>query len=109
MAYLPTYAEDAPSRQEIDALLGLAQLDFGANWCGVCQGAQPAIATAMANYPALRHIKVEDGPGRPLGRSYRVKLWPTLIFLRDGQEIERLVRPTEEAEIAAALARLVTT
>ena len=108
MAYLPTYVEDAPSRQEIDALPGLALLEFGTNWCGHCQGAQPAIATAMANYPALRHIKVEDGPGRPLGRSYRVKLWPTLIFLRDGKEIERLVRPTGEAEIAAALGRLTT-
>lgn len=106
MAYVSTYAEDAPSRQEIDALAGLALLEFGANWCGHCQGAQPAIAAAMASHPDLRHIKVEDGPGRRLGRSYRVKLWPTLIFLRDGQEIERLVRPTDAAEIAAALSRL---
>jgi len=52
------------------------------------------------------HNKVEDGPGRRLGRSYRVKLWPTLIFLRDGQEVERLVRPTQAAEVAAALHRL---
>ncbi|HLO61417.1 MAG TPA: thioredoxin family protein [Azonexus sp.] len=109
MAYLPTYVEEAPARQEIDVLSGRALLEFGTNWCGHCQGAQPAIAAAMANYPALRHIKVEDGPGRPLGRSYRVKLWPTLIFLRDGQEIERLVRPTSAAEIAAALARLAAT
>lgn len=106
MAYVPTYAEEAPSREEIDALPGLALLEFGANWCGHCQGAQPAIAAAMAGYPALRHIKVEDGPGRRLGRSYRVKLWPTLIFLCDGRELERLVRPTNEADIAAALARL---
>lgn len=108
MAYLPTYVEDAPSRQEIDALPGLALLEFGTNWCGHCQGAQPAIAAAMANYPDLHHIKVEDGPGRSLGRSYRIKLWPTLVFLRDGQEIERLVRPTDEAEIAATLVRLTT-
>ncbi|MDE2441067.1 MAG: thioredoxin family protein [Betaproteobacteria bacterium] len=108
MAYVPTYAEAAPSQEEIDTLPGLALIEFGANWCGHCQGAQPAIVAAMASYPMLRHIKVEDGPGRRLGRSYRVKLWPTLIFLRDGQESERLVRPTSEAEIAAALARLVS-
>ncbi|MCG2575794.1 thioredoxin family protein [Dechloromonas sp. XY25] len=108
MAYLPTYSEDAPARDEIDALPGLLLLEFGTNWCGHCQAAQPAIAAAMADYPALRHIKVEDGPGRRLGRSYRVKLWPTLIFLRDGQEIRRLVRPTDKADIAATLARLAT-
>ena len=31
-----------------------------------------------------------DASGRPLGRSFKVKLWPTLVFLRDGREIERL-------------------
>ncbi len=106
MAYVATYAEQAPPREEIEARSGLALLEFGANWCGHCQGAQPAIAAAMVAYPDLAHIKIEDGPGRRLGRTYRVKLWPTLIFLRDGQEIERLVRPAAEAEVVAALRRL---
>lgn len=109
MAYVQTYVEEALSREEVDALPGPVVLEFGANWCGHCQGAQPAIAAALASHLALHHIKVEDGPGRRLGRSYRVKLWPTLVFLRDGQEIERLVRPNGEAEILAALARLSTT
>lgn len=106
MAYVATYADQAPPREEIEARSGLALLEFGANWCGHCQGAQPAIAVAMLAYPDLAHIKIEDGPGRRLGRTYRVKLWPTLIFLRDGQEVERLVRPTAEADVAAALRRL---
>ncbi len=106
MATVQTYLEEAPSREEVDALPGPVVLEFGANWCGHCQGAQPAIAAALASHPALRHIKVEDGPGRRLGRSYRVKLWPTLVFLRDGQEIARLVRPNGEKEIAAAIGQL---
>ena len=106
MAYMPTYVEEAPTREEIDARPGLVLLEFGANWCGHCQAAQPAIAAVLAGHPALVHNKVEDGPGRRLGRSYRVKLWPTLILLRDGQEIERLVRPADAATIATALARL---
>lgn len=108
MAYVATYAEQAPPRKEIEARSGLALLEFGANWCGHCQGAKPAIAAAMLAYPDLAHIKIEDGPGRRLGRTYRVKLWPTLIFLRDGQEVERLVRPAAEADVAAALRRLPT-
>ena len=106
MTYNPTYAVDAPERAEIDALPGSLLLEFGVDWCPHCQGAQPAIEEALRGHPALRHVKVEDGPGRPLGRSFRVKLWPTLIFLRDGQEVERLVRPTQAAEVAAALHRL---
>lgn len=100
------YTPAAPERSSIDALSGAAVLEFGTNWCGHCMATQTPLAQAMAAYPQLRHYKIEDGPGRALGRSYRVKLWPTLILLRDGQEIERLVRPVDAATIATALARL---
>lgn len=99
MAYIPTYAVDAPERAEIDALPGLVLLEFGVDWCPHCQGAQPAIEAALGDYPALRHIKVEDGAGRRLGRTFRVKLWPTLILLRDGQEVGRVVRPLAAEEV----------
>jgi thioredoxin 1 len=100
------YTEAQPDRREIDALRGAAVVDFGTNWCGYCRAAQPLVDAAFAQHPEVRHLKVEDGPGRPLGRSFRVKLWPTLVFLRDGQEVARLVRPHDTAEIERALAGL---
>src|SRR5687767_12853192 len=87
-----------PSRAEIDALPGATVLEFGTSWCGWCRAAQPLIGAALARHPQVRHLKVEDGPGRRLGRSFRVKLWPTLIFLKDGQEIGRLVRPRDTGQ-----------
>jgi thioredoxin 1 len=95
-----------PAREEVDAMPGLTMLEFGANWCPICQGAQRHIESALSACPEVRHVKVEDGKGKPLGRSYKVKLWPTLIFLRDGQEVGRLVRPNEQAPIAQALEAL---
>ena len=106
MPYDAIYREAAPERAELDTGRGLQLLEFGANGCGHCQAAQPAIREVLETLSDLPHRKVEDGPGRRLGRSYRVKLWPTLILLRDGQEIERLVRPADAATIATALARL---
>ncbi|NJD23811.1 MAG: thioredoxin family protein [Betaproteobacteria bacterium] len=99
MPYDATYRADAPERATLDARRGLQLIEFGADWCGHCQAAQPAIRAALATWPDLPHRKIEDGPGRRLGRSYRVKLWPTLILLRDGQEIGRVVRPTAEGEV----------
>lgn len=78
-------------------------LEFGTDWCGHCRAAQPALSEALSKHPQWRHLKVEDGRGRRLGRSFHIKLWPTLVLLRDGQEVARLVRPTQAADITAAL------
>jgi thioredoxin 1 len=99
------YTSAEPSRAQVDAMAGPTLLEFGTNWCGYCIGAQPLVAAALADQPELRHIKVEDGRGRPLGRSFGVKLWPTLIFLNDGQEVARVVRPSSVETITQALSR----
>ena len=104
MAFAHRYQPVDPDRAEVDARPGPAVLEFGAPWCGHCIAAQHAIETALTAHPDVHHQKIEDGRGKPLGRSFRVKLWPTLVFLRDGEEIARLVRPTSAAPIADALA-----
>ena len=101
------YATNAPSRDEVNALPGASVIEFGTDWCGHCKAAQPLIADVSADFPSVRHLNIEDGSGRALGRSFRVKLWPTLIFFRDGVEITRLVRPTAVSLIEEAYELLV--
>ncbi len=98
------YLNPGPTREEIDALESAVLLEFGTGWCGYCQGAAQHIATARADFPGVTHLKVEDGPGRPLGRSFRVKLWPTVIVLKDGVEVGRAVRPESAEDVRAVLA-----
>lgn len=100
------YSPDQPDRTEVNGFSGPAVLEFGTDWCGYCRAAQPLVERALADYPGVRHLKIEDGPGRLLGRSFRVKLWPTLVFLRDGVELARVVRPTSAGSLAAALDRI---
>jgi thioredoxin 1 len=90
------YDKPEPTRAEVDALPGPVLVEFGAPWCPYCQAIQPDLAELLGRYPRVRHIKVEDGKGKPLGRSFRVKLWPTLVFLRDGKAVQVSVRPWDE-------------
>lgn len=92
------------TRAQVDQLPGVSVLEFGATWCSICQGARPLIDAALAAHPSARHLRIEDGPGKPLGRSFRVKLWPTLVFMVGGREIARVVRPSAARELSEAFA-----
>ena len=99
--------ERAPRRLEVDAMPGRVLLEFGTAWCGHCQALTPHVERLLSIHPEVTHLRVEDGSGRALGRSYGVRLWPNLVFLRDGKLVKQLARPSPE-ELAAgfeALAR----
>jgi len=100
------YTTPGPSREEVELLAGPAVLEFGSPGCGYCRAVEPLAAAAFATHPGVRLIRIEDARGRRLGRSFNIKLWPTFIFLRNGREAVRLVRPRDEHAIAAALAEI---
>ena len=100
------YEAREPDREEVDRLPGPVLLEFGSPWCGYCVAARGPIGQALDEHPGVRHIRIADGRGRRLGRSFGVKLWPTLVFLRDGAEVAKLVRPGDAQGIAKALERI---
>jgi thioredoxin 1 len=91
------------TQQYLESMQGTAVIEFGAANCAYCQAAQAMIAAAMIQYEPIKHIKIEDGKGQRLGRAYTIKLWPTLLFLNNGIEIKRLVRPNDREMIIDAL------
>jgi thioredoxin 1 len=99
MGYQADYAAAEPGRSVVDALPGVVVLEFGAPWCGHCMAAQPTLKALLDPRPGIQHLKIEDGRGRPLGRSFMVRLWPTVIVLRDGVEAARVVRPRTAADL----------
>ncbi|MCB5161439.1 thioredoxin family protein [Marinomonas algarum] len=105
IGFNPDYSEEAPAFEDIQALSGYSILEFGTPWCEYCQASQAAVEGALKENLALLHIKVFDGKGKRLGRQFGVKLWPTLILLKDGEEVDRIVRFTSLDEVVALLGR----
>lgn len=97
------YLDEQPTRSEIDATTGIVALEFGANWCGICAGAKSLIDGVLDPADDVTRIKAADGKGVPLGRSFGVKLWPTIVLLRDGEEVARVVRPNRPEQVVDAL------
>ena len=101
------YTPETTDRAAVDRLPGPTVVEFGTNWCGFCQRAEPLIDEAFEAHTGVKRIRVEDGSGRALGRTFRVRLWPTLVFMRDGKELARVVRPTSADEISRAIGQIV--
>lgn len=97
--YRAEYEVVEPARADLDTAPGTLLLEFGASWCGHCQAAQPAIRALLDGRTDTIHVKVADGRGQPLGRAFAVKLWPTLVLLRAGKELSRVVRPVDGADL----------
>ncbi|WP_010584791.1 thioredoxin family protein [Schlesneria paludicola] len=84
------------TREELDQRGGATVVEFGTSWCPHCQTIQSKMASLLTQYPQIQHLKIEDGPGQRLGRSFQVKLWPTLVFMREGRVIGQVVRPSQK-------------
>lgn len=106
MAPKADYEAVEPTRDAVDRFPGATLIEFGSPWCGHCRAAEPLIEKALRDHPDVRHLRIEDGSGKRLGRSFKVKLWPTLVFMKAGQEIGRLVRPRDEKPIREALGQI---
>jgi thioredoxin 1 len=96
-------SQPEPTREELDRMHGPIVVEFGTGWCGYCQALAPHLTSALKKYPEIRLVEIEDGKGKPLGRSFQVKLWPTLVFMKDGTVVRQLVRPTPK-EVEETLA-----
>ena len=69
----------------------LMMVDFWASWCGPCRMLGPVIEQLDNQYPDVVVGKVNVDDEQELALRYGVMSIPTVIFFKDGKEIDRKV------------------
>ena len=71
-------------------------LYFSATWCGPCKNFKP-IMESVSNSIPVQFIDVDQNP--TLSAQYSIRSIPTLVFLKDGQEINKRPGVLSESQV----------
>lgn len=105
---VPLTVTDATFSAEVERSPLPVLLDLWAPWCGPCRMIAPAIdelASQMAGRVRFAKLNIDDNPAT--AARFRVGSIPTLLVLKEGREIDRIVGVQPKAEIARRLERVI--
>lgn len=81
-------------------------LDFWAPWCGQCTMLSKMIdqlSTELKDRATITKVNVDDASGIELAKKYSVTKLPTLVFVKNDEEVDRIVGMTTKASILTSL------
>jgi thioredoxin 2 len=102
----PVVVTDASFVAQVDESPLPVLIDLWAPWCGPCRMVAPAVealASEMAGRLRVAKINIDDNPG--VSRRFNVQSIPTLLLIKGGREVDRLVGALPKSEISRWLDR----
>ena len=71
---------------------GLKVVDFFATWCGPCKMLAPVLEELSEEMgDSVEIVKIDVDENMDLAMEYQVSTVPTVVFMKDGQEVARKV------------------
>jgi thioredoxin 2 len=103
----PVTVTDATFAAEVERSSLPVLLDLWAPWCGPCRmmaSVLEELATELAGRVRVAKLNVDENP--QTAARFNVSSIPTLLALKDGREVDRIVGVQPKAEIARRLERI---
>lgn len=78
--------------------------NFSASWCGPCRVIAPVYAEMSKTYPQLMFLTIDVDDLMDFSSTWDIRATPTFFFLKNGQQIDKLVganRPELEKKVQA--------
>lgn len=86
----------------------VAMVDFFATWCGPCKMLSPVIDEISEEMEGKAVIaKVDSDNLGDVCQEYAIRILPTLVFFKDGKEVDRIVGVAEKEDILEKLNSLL--
>ena len=87
---------------------GLVMVDFWATWCGGCRLIAPIIDELAGEYAGkAKVVKINVDEHADHAIQYEVRHTPTVVFFRNGQEVDRIVGAGKKAHYTSKLDALL--
>ena len=83
---------------------GLVVIDFFAPWCGPCRALAPTLMDIVNTFPKVLVIKVDVDILNDVASTFDVSRLPTIVYVRNGREIDRVVGSDRGAIAAKVIA-----
>ena len=88
---------------------GVTLIDFNTPWCAPCLAQMPIIDNLAKRYNGRARITAMNVHDHPiLAKELGIRSVPTLVFFKNGKEIQRLVGLQSESTLSEALEKMVT-
>ena len=93
---------------EVTNVKGLVMVDFWAIWCGPCQMVAPIVGELADEYDGrLKVLKLNTDDNPEIATKFQVMSIPSLIFFKDGRQIDKIVGAQSKQKFKETIDRLL--
>lgn len=78
-------------------------IDFYADWCGPCKMLSPMVDEVAKENQDIKVVKVNVDDAQELAMQYQVMSIPTLVIIKNGEEVKRSIGLIDKSEIVSLI------